>query len=176
VKRDEKETFVAEFRERVDRSPVMYLTDFSGLNVKSMTDLRQQLRESGAEFLVAKNRLMRRALEGADVPDLSEALTGPTGVIFGYEDVVATAKVLSDFAKAHEDRPAFKIGVLDNKILDAAQLEKLATLPSRDELLAEVVGVMEAPMAALVGAMESKLQEMAGLLESYKAQKQDAGE
>ncbi|MEJ2540521.1 MAG: 50S ribosomal protein L10 [Gemmatimonadota bacterium] len=176
MKRDEKETFVAEFRERVDRSPVMYLTDFSGLNVKSMTDLRQQLRESGAEFLVAKNRLMRRALEGADVPDLSEALTGPTGVIFGYEDVVATAKVLSDFAKAHEDRPAFKIGVLDNKILDAAQLEKLATLPSRDELLAEVVGVMEAPMAALVGAMESKLQEMAGLLESYKAQKQDAGE
>ncbi len=176
MRRDEKETFVAEFRERIDRSPVLYLTDFSGLNVKSMTDLRQKLKESGAEYVVAKNRLMIRALEGSDLPDLGEALTGPTGVIFGYEDVVATAKVLSDFAKDHDDRPAFKIGVLDNKILDAAQLEKLARLPSRDQLLAELVGAMQAPMTALVGAMQGKLQEMAGILEAYMAQKQEAGE
>lgn len=174
--RDEKETFVADFRDRMDRSPVMYLTDFSGLNVKSMTELRQKLKASGAEYLVAKNRLMIRALEGSDLPELGDALTGPTGVIFGYEDVVATAKVLSDFAKEHDDRPAFKIGVLDNKILDAGQLEKLAKLPSRDQLLAELVGAMQAPMTALVGAMQGKLQEMAGLLESYKAQKQEAGE
>lgn len=176
MKRDKKETFVTEFRERVDRSPVLYLTDFTGLNVKSMTDLRQKLKESGAEYVVAKNRLMIRALEGADLPDLGEALTGPTGVVFGYEDVVATAKVLSDFAKAHDDRPAFKLGVLDNKILDAAQLEKLAKLPSREQLLAELVGAMQAPMAALVGAMQGKLQEMAGILEAYMAQKQEAGE
>ena len=176
MRRDEKETFVAEFRERIDRSPVLYLTDFSGLNVKSMTVLRQKLKESGAEYVVAKNRLMIRALEGADLPDIGEALTGPTGVIFGYEDVVATAKVLSDFAKDHDDRPAFKIGVLDNKILDAAQLEKLAKLPSRDQLLAELVGAMQAPMTALVGAMQGKLQEMAGILEAYMAQKQEAGE
>jgi len=176
MKRDQKETFVAEFRERIDRSPVLYLTDFTGLNVKSMTDLRQKLKESGAEYVVAKNRLMIRALEGADLPDLGDALTGPTGVIFGYEDVVATAKVLSDFAKDHDDRPAFKLGVLDNKILDAGQLEKLAKLPSRDQLLAEMVGAMQAPMTALVGAMQGKLQEMAGILEAFKAQKQEAGE
>lgn len=176
MKRSDKESFVAEFRERLDRSPVMYLTDFTGLNVKSMTDLRQKLKESGAEYVVAKNRLMVRALEGSDLPDLSEALTGPTGVVFGYEDVVATAKALSEFAKAHDDRPAFKIGVLDNKILDAAQLEKLAMLPSREQLLAQVVGAMQAPMSALVAAMEGKLQEMAGLLEAYQAQKQEAGE
>ncbi len=176
MKRSDKESFVAEFRERLDRSPVMYLTDFTGLNVKSMTDLRQALKESGAEYVVAKNRLMVRALEGADLPDLSEALTGPTGVVFGYEDVVATAKALSEFAKAHDDRPAFKIGVLDNKILDAAQLEKLAQLPSREQLLAQVVGALQAPMSSLVAAMEGKLQEMAGLLEAYQAQKQEPGE
>lgn len=176
MKRTEKETFVVEFRERLERSPVMYLTDFTGLNVKSMTDLRQKLRESGAEYVVAKNRLMVRALEGADLPDLSDALTGPTGVIFGYEDVVATAKTLADFAKAHNDRPAFKIGVLDNKILDAAQLEKLATLPSREMLLAQAVGALQAPMSALVAAMEGKLQELAGILEAYQAKKQEAGE
>ena len=176
MKRDEKETFVAEFRERVERSPVLYLTDFTGLNVKSMTDLRQKLKESGAEYVVAKNRLMIRALEGSDLPDLGDALTGPTGVIFGYEDVVATAKVLADFAKSHDDRPAFKLGVLDNKILDASQLDRLAQLPSREQLLAQLVGAMQAHMAALVGAMQGKLQEMAGILEAYKAQKQEAGE
>jgi large subunit ribosomal protein L10 len=177
MKRSEKESFVTAFRERMDRSPVVYLTDFTGLNVKSMTDLREKLRESGAEYVVAKNRLMIRALEGSDLlSDLSDALTGPTGVVFGYEDVVATAKALSDFAKAHDDRPAFKIGVLDDKLLDAAQLDKLAQLPSREQLLAQAVGAMQAPMTALVGVMESKLQEMAGLLEAYQAQKQEAGE
>ena len=128
--------------------------------------------ESGKTQLM----LSLRALEGTDLPDLSEALTGPTGVIFGYDDVVTTAKVLSDFAKENDDRPAFKLGVLDNKILDASQLDRLAKLPSRDQLLAEMVGAMEAPMTALVGAMQGKLQEMAGLLEAYKAEKEEAGE
>ncbi|UCC25226.1 MAG: 50S ribosomal protein L10 [Gemmatimonadales bacterium] len=174
--RNEKETFVAEFRERLDRSSVVYLTDFTGLNVKSMTDLRQKLKDTGAEYLVAKNRLVKRALEGTDLPELGDALTGPSGVIFGYDDVVTTAKVLSEFAKAHDDRPAFKLGVLDNKILDPAQLDRLAKLPPREQLLAELAGAFEAPMAALAGALEAKMQEMAGLLDAYKAQKQEAGE
>lgn len=176
MKRERKESFVTEFRERLDRSPVMYLTDFSGLNVKSLTELRQKLKENGAEYVVAKNRLMIRAMEGSDLPDLGDALTGPTGVVFGYEDVVATAKVLSEFAKEHDDRPAFKIGILDNKILDAGQLDRLAKLPPREQLLAELAGAFEAPMAALAMAMEAKLQETAGVLDAYKAKKQEAGE
>ena len=176
MNRTEKETFVVEFRERLDRSSVVYLTDFTGLNVKSMATLRQRLKESGAEYLVAKNRLMRLALEGTEFPDLGDALTGPSGVIFGYEDVVTTAKILSEFAKEHNDRPAFKLGVLENKLLDAAQLDRLAKLPAREQLLAELAGAFEAPMAALAGALEAKTQEMAGLLDAYKAQKQEAGE
>jgi large subunit ribosomal protein L10 len=176
MNRTEKETFVVEFRERLDRSSVVYLTDFTGLNVKSMATLRQRLKESGAEYLVAKNRLMRRALEGTEFPDLGDALTGPSGVIFGYEDVVTTAKILSEFAKEHNDRPAFKLGVLEDKLLDAAQLDRLAKLPAREQLLAELAGAFEAPMAALAGALEAKTQEMAGLLDAYKAQKQEAGE
>lgn len=176
MKRERKESFVTEFRERLDRSPVMYLTDFSGLNVKSLTELRQKLKENGAEYVVAKNRLMIRAMEGSDLPDLGDALTGPTGVVFGYEDVVATAKVLSEFAKEHDDRPAFKIGILDNKILDAGQLDRLAKLPPREQLLAELAGAFEAPMAGLAMAMEAKLQETAGVLDAYKAKKQEAGE
>lgn len=176
MKRTDKEAFVAEFRERLDRSSVVYLTDFSGLNVKHMTTLRQKLKDTGAEYLVAKNRLVKRALEGTEFPDLGDALTGPSGVIFGYEDVVTTAKVLTDFAKEHNDRPAFKLGVLDNKLVDGTQLDRLAKLPPREQLLAELAGAFEAPMAALAGALEAKMQEMVGLLDAYKAKKQEAGE
>ena len=176
MKRSDKEAFVADFRERAAGSQVMYLTDFTGLDVKSMTVLRQKLRESGAEYVVAKNRLVRLALQDTDMPDLGEALQGPTGVIFGLDDVVAPAKAISDFAKAHGDRPVFKMGVLENKLLDAAQIDRLAKLPPKEQLLAELAGAMQAPLAAVAGALEGKLQEMAGLLDAYKAQKQEAGE
>ena len=175
MKRTDKETFVDAVRERLDRAPVMYITDFSGLNVKSMTTLRQKLRESGAEYLVGKNRLVKLALQDRDMPDLSEALMGPTGVVFGYEDVVGPAKVLSDFAKENNDRPTFKAGVLENKLLDASQIVALAKLPTKDVLLAQLAGALEAPMAAFASVLEAKTQEMSGLLDAYKAQK-EAGE
>lgn len=176
MNRSDKEAFVEEFRERLEQATVVYLTDFSGLDVKSMTVLREQLRENGAEYVVAKNRLVRRAMEGTDLPDLGDSLTGPTGVVFGHDDVVAAAKVLTEFAKDHDDRPAFKLGILDNKILDGAQLDRLAKLPPKDQLLAELAGALQAPMAALAGAMEGKLQEMAGLLDALKAKQEEAGE
>jgi large subunit ribosomal protein L10 len=176
MKRSTKEDFIVGFRERLDRAPVLYLTDFTGLDVKSMTILRQKLKESGAEYLVGKNRLVLRALADTELPDLSGALQGPTGVVFGYDDAVGPAKAVSDFAKEHGDRPVFKLGVLENKILEPAQIDRLAKLPPREQLLAELAGALQAPMAALSGALEAKLQEMAGLLDAYQAKKQEAGE
>lgn len=175
MNRTDKETVVAEIRERLDRTAVMYLTDFSGLNVKSMTVLREKLRESGAEYLVGKNRLVKLALAETEMPDLSGALIGPTGVVFGYDDAVSAAKVLTDFAKDNNDRPTFKAGVLDNNLLSAAQIDRLAKLPPREVLLSELAGAMSAPMAMLAQALEAKLQETAGLLDAYKAKK-EAGE
>ncbi len=174
MKRADKETFVAEFRERLSRSPVIYLTDFSGLDVKSMTTLRQSLRASGAEYVVVKNRLVQLALQEIELPDLSDSLTGPTGIVFGYEGAVEPAKALAEFAKEHDDRPVFKVGVLENERLAPAQINRLATLPSKDQLLAELAGAMQAPLAALAGALEAKVQEMAGLLEALKQERESA--
>jgi large subunit ribosomal protein L10 len=168
MKRTEKETFVTEFRERLGRTQVFYLTDFTGLSVKSLSKLRQSLRDSGAEYVVGKNRLVRRALEESDLPDLGDALTGPTGIVFGFDDVVAPAKVLADFAKENQDRPALKLGVLDRKVIQPAQIGQLAKLPSREVLLAQLAGALQAPMAAMAGVLEAKLQEMAGLLDALK--------
>ncbi len=172
MNRTEKQTFVGEFRDKVREAPVLYLTDFTGLDVKSMTLLRQRLKESGAEYLVVKNRLVKLAVADLDLPDISESLLGPTGVVFGYEGIVEPAKVVSDFAKEHDHKPVFKVGILDNQVVSAAEIERLAQLPPREQLLAQLAGALEGPMAALASALEGKVQEMSGLLEALKEQKE----
>jgi large subunit ribosomal protein L10 len=170
-----KETFVQELRERIDRAPVFYLTDFSGLTVKQMTRLRRSLRAAGAEYVVVKNRLAMRALSETELPDISESLEGPTGMVFGYQDAVAAAKALSEFAKEHDQRPAFKLGILDRKVLHPEQIDRIAKLPPREQLYAELAGVLQAPIAALAGALGAKLQETAGLLDALKQEREKAG-
>ena len=174
MKKTEKEVFVTEFRERLGRSQVFYLTDFTGLDVKSLSKLRQNLRDSGAEYVVGKNRLIHLALKESDLPDLGDALNGPTGVVFGFDDVVGPAKVLTDFAKDNQDRPAFKLGVLDKKVIQPAQISALAKLPSREVLLSQLAGALQAPMAALAGVLDAKLQEMSGLLDALKNKREGA--
>lgn len=172
MNRTDKLTFVGEFREKLREAAVLYLTDFSGLDVKSMTVLRQRLRASGAEYVVVKNRLAKLAMVDLGLPDISEGLLGPTGIVLGYEGVVEPAKVVSDFAKEHQDRPVFKLGIVDSQLVSAVDIERLAKLPPREQLLAELAGALEGPMAAFVGALEGKLQEMSGLLEALKEQKE----
>ncbi len=173
--RAHKETFVTELRERIDRAPVLYLTDFTGLDVKAMTQLRRTLKGSGAEYLVVKNRLALRVFtEYEDFPDITGSLAGPTGLVFGYEDAVAAAKALSDFAKEHDKRPVFKLGVMEKQVLQPEQIDKMASLPSRDQLLAQLVGAFEAPMAALASALEGKVQEMVGLLDALRIEREQS--
>ena len=172
MKRTDKESFVEDFRERIQESPAVFLTDFSGLDVKSMTVLRDELKKNGAEYLVVKNRLVLRAIQESDLPDLSEWLTGPTGVVLGHSGPVEAAKTVSDFAKNHDDRPVFKVGVLENAVLDEDQIQRLAKLPPKDQLLAMLAGALEAPMSALAGAMGAKLQEMVGLMKALQEEKE----
>lgn len=174
--RASKETLVTQLRARIDRAPVMYLTDFTGLGVKEMTELRSRLRKSGAEYLVIKNRLAKRVFtEETDLPDITGSLVGPTGWVFGYEDAAAAAKVLSDFAKDHDSKPVFKLGVLEREILQPEQVERIAKLPPKEQLYAELAGALQAPMAALASALEAKLQETAGLLDALRAERAEAG-
>lgn len=170
--RTNKESFVSDLRERLDRAPVVYLTDFTGLNVKAMTRLRRSLKDSGAEIVVVKNRLAKLALAETELPDITESLEGPTGIVFGYEGAVAAAKALSEFANENDKKPVFKLGIMDQKVLQPEQIDRIAKLPSREQLLAQLAGAFEAPMAALAGALEGKLQEMAGLLDALKSERE----
>ena len=173
--RTTKESFVSDLRDRINKAPVVYLTDFTGLDVKAMTALRRSVKVAGAEYIVVKNRLAIRAFAQTALPDISESLQGPTGVILGYEDAVAPAKALSDFAKDHDEKPVFKLGIMDNKILQAEQVEAIAKLPSRDVLYSMLAGVLEAPMAALASVLEAKIQETAGLIDALREERENAG-
>lgn len=175
MNRTDKASFVEDLRERLTKAPVVYLTDFTGLDVKAITHLRRSLKDSGAEYLVVKNRLAKLAFEGTELPDISADLVGPTGMVLGYDDVVAPAKALTEFAKQHDKKPVFKLGILENEILQPGQIDRIASLPSQEQLFAQLAGALEAPMAMLATALEAKLQEMAGLLDALKEERGQAG-
>lgn len=156
----EKKRQVEEIAARLKECAATVITDYRGLNVAQMTELRKQLREAGVEFKVLKNTLVSRAANSVGLGELDAVLTGPTAIAFSKEDPVAPAKVLSEFAKENE---ALKIkgGVVEGRIVDVAQIEKLAKLPSRDGLLSMLLSVLQGPIrnfALAVKAVADKRQ------------------
>lgn len=171
---ERKQAVVDELAGKLGEARAFYLTDFTGLNVKKMTDLRAKMRAEGVEYLVVKNTLALRAIEDLDFPDISEFFTGPTGLVIGRDDAVTAAKVLSDFAKENDDRPTVKVGVVERQQMGPEQVGRLAKLPPREVLLSELAGAMQAPLATLVFLMEGKTREFLGLLEALRAQRDGA--
>lgn len=168
--RAQKQETVASLAARLKRSPSLYLTDFTGLDVARMTDLRRRLRAAGVEYVVVKNTLAARAFTAAEVPAPAETLAGPTGLVLAGTDPVAAAKVLAAFAKEFE-KPAVRGGLVDGRAVTAAQVQALAALPSRTELLAQLGGAFQAPLAAFAGALNGLLMNMVGALEALKAKR-----
>lgn len=166
--KEEKYKFVADVKERLARADAVFLTDFTGLDVKAMTSLRREIRNARGQFLVVKNRLLLRALDEMKGPDISTWLTGPTGVVFSDDAVVDSARVIVDFAKENEGRPVFKVGLMETTVLMPEDIVRVSKLPSRDELLSQVAGTLEAPLSAFVSAIEGKTRELAGLVEALR--------
>ena len=171
MKRHEKERLVAELKEKLEGASALYYTDFTGLNVKKMTDLRRRFRRAGVEYVVIKNTLALRAVNESGLT--GERLRGPTGIVVG-KDAVAAAKVLTDFAREFEQKPGIKGGMLDGKSIDTAQVKKLASLPSREQMLAELGAGMQSPIASLIGAMNGLMGMFAGALEALRTQREGA--
>ena len=171
MKRTEKEQLVADLSARMRGATALYYTDFTGLNVKRMTELRRRLRKAGVEYVVIKNTLALRAV--SDVGLATSRLRGPTGVVIGT-DPVAAAKVLADFARENEQRPEVKGGLLDGRPIEPAQVKQLASLPSREQMLAELGAGLQAPLAAFAGALNGLLYMFAGALDALRQQREGA--
>ena len=152
MKKPEKDKLVAELKNKLKGAKALYYTDFTGLNVKRMTDLRRKLRAAGVEYVVIKNTLALRAVSESGL--VSTKLKGPTGIVVG-KDALMAAKVLTDFAKANDQKPEVKGGVYEGKEVDAKMVAKLAAIPPRDVLLSMLAGALQAPMGAMLGALEA---------------------
>ena len=171
MKRNDKEQLVAELTTKIKGAKALYYTDFTGLNVKRMTDLRRRLKKAGVEYVVIKNTLALRSVNESGL--VGPKLKGPTGLIIS-KDPVSAAKIITDFAKENEQRPAVKGGMLDGVSIDEAQVKKLASMPSRQQMLAELGAGLQSPLAAFVGALNGLLYMFAGALEALKTQREGA--
>jgi len=173
MSKTERQATVEALTEQLKGSPNVFVTDFTGLNVLRMTELRRRLRVAGVDYVVVKNTLAQRAFAANGVNALDDHLAGPTGLVLAGRDAMAGAKVLADFAKEFE-KPAIKIGLIDGRPVTPEQVKRLAALPSREVLLSQLAGYLQAPLAQMAGVMNGMLYQMVGALEALRAQRSAA--
>lgn len=168
---EEKKQLVAEIKEKLTKAQSVVIVENRGLNVSQVTDLRNKLRAAGAEFKVFKNTLVKLAADEAGVADLDQYLQGPTAWAFSMADPVSAAKVLLPFTKAN-DRLVIKGGIMELKVFDAKGVKALAELPSREVLLAQVLGAMQSPLAGMVNVLQGPIRKMGYVLEAVRKSKE----
>lgn len=169
--RSSKEKMVADLAEQLVSVKAAFLADYRGLNVEKLNQLRVELRNAGAEYRVVKNTLLRLAAKGTTVECLDAELSGPTAMALASGDPVAPAKVLSEFAKNNE-KFQLKAGALEGKRLSVEDIKALADLPSREVLLAKMLGSINAPVSNFVGvlaAVPRSLVQVLGAIQEKKA-------
>ena len=171
-----KQAVVAEIKNWLTTSQAVILTSYRGLNVATDTEMRRELRAAGVTYKVVKNTMLRIAAKEAGIEGLDSHLEGTTAIAFSAEDAVAPAKVLCGFMKKNklEDQGilTIKVGILDGKVIDAKEVKALANLPSREELIAKLLGSMNAPIANTVGVLSGIIRNFVGVVEAYRAKKE----
>jgi large subunit ribosomal protein L10 len=150
----ERQESVATLTAQLKASPNVYLTDFTGLTVLRMTELRRRLRAAGARYVVVKNTLAQRALAASELPSLPEHFHGPVGLVLAGSDPLPAAKVVGEFAKEFE-KPTVKAGLVDGKTVAAAYVRRLGEIPPRETLLAMFAGSLNGILYQMVGALEA---------------------
>jgi len=173
LNKQSKEDLVAEFAEKLKVAKAAFLADYRGLDVDQANDLRNKLREVGVEYRVVKNTLLRLAAKDTGSACFDEFLNGPTAIALVNEEPVGPAKALVEFAKKN-DAFELKAGMLDGKLLSIAEIQALAELPSRDELLAKMLGSMSAPATNFVGVLAAVPRTFVQVLAAIKDQKEAA--
>jgi large subunit ribosomal protein L10 len=166
--RPEKANIVSDLSKKLNQSPFVLVADYQRMNVGHFADLRNRLAGSGAELHVVKNSFLKRAMSDSGLPDVADKLTGQTAVVTGEKDVAPVAKILKLFAKEFKIA-ALKIGVVDKSLLSTQEVETLAELPSREVLLAQLLGLLLSPATKLVRVLNEPASAFARLLNAKAA-------
>lgn len=166
----QKIELVEKYSEKFKDAKGIYLADFSGMDVHTVTAMRKQFRESEIEYKVLKNRLAKRALNNAGISELDEYLKGVNAYIIDYADPVSPAKIIKDFNKKKEILQLRAVFV-EGKVLSSEEAKKLADLPSREALLSQFVGLLQAPMTKFAGTLQASMQKLVRTLDAVKENK-----
>ena len=169
----QKKDLVERYREGIAAAPHVYLVDYKGISVPAVTQLRQQVRELGGEYRVIKNRLMLRAIGGEALEGLSDQFSGPTAVVYG-DDAVALAKVLTDFA-AEAKVLEFKAGLVEGRPVAGSEIKDIATLPSREALIAKLLYLMQSPITRFASVLAAIPRQFVVVLDQVRQKKEGAG-
>lgn len=173
MKLDEKKKIVDELKDKFSKSKVVIVTDYKGLDVTTINSLRRELRESQVEYRVVKNTLLIRAAENTDLAMIKDNFKGPSAIAISYEDPVAPAKVLTDFAKDHEQLD-IKAAVMEGRALGLEAIKALSKLPSREEIVGQLLSVMTGVPTGLVRALSDIPRRLLNVLGAVKNQKEAA--
>jgi len=172
LKLEAKQQITEDLHDRFAKSAIIVLTDYKGLDVTSINDLRRKLRESDIEFQVVKNTLLVRAAEDTEVALIKDHFKGPSAVAISYDDPVAPAKVLTHFAKDN-NKLEIKVGVLNGKVLDLQAIKALATLPSKEVMLAQLLSTINAVPTSFVRVLAEVPRSLLNVLAAIKDQKEE---
>jgi large subunit ribosomal protein L10 len=169
ARKEQKAEQVDVLTEKLRKAKVAVLTDYRGLKVSQIQELRGKLRGAGVEYRVIKNTLARRAAKEAGHDALEPELKGPVAIAFGYDnDLGAPSKVINEFIRATRLKLDIVGGLVEGRVFSPDQMKQLADLPTRETLLAQLMGTLQSPVAQLVGIMQTPLQQLLGVLEAYK--------
>jgi large subunit ribosomal protein L10 len=164
--REKKEQIVNKLAENLSRSTMVVITNYQGVTAKQMNDLRKTLADTGVEYHVVKNTLLRFALEKTGKAEVSSLIDGPIALAFGYDDILAPVKALNQHIKSAELSVTLRGGVLGERVLAASEIMKLANLPPREVLIAKLIGQMQAPVLNLNNILSAPLQRLLLVLHS----------
>lgn len=167
---DQKKAMIEEIKGKIEKSQGVVLVDYRGLNVDEVNELRSNYRKAGVEYKVYKNTMMRFAFKETGLEDFNEYLTGPNAIAFGFDDPVQAAKVTHDFAKKN-DKLEIKAGVVDGKVINFEEVKNLADLPSREVLIAQVLGGLNAPIAGFANVLQGTLRSLVYTIEAVREKK-----
>ncbi len=172
MRREEKKRFIEDLKDKLSRAQAIFMTDYTGLTVKDMIDLRRKLKKAGGEYKVVKNTLYRIALTDTPYEVIKEFVFGPTGVAFSYDDPIGVAKVIVDFSK---ENPNLKIkkGAFSGKVLEEKDVERLAKMPTREQMMAQVVGAFAMIPMRLILVLKANLNNLILVLNAIKAKKEE---
>lgn len=170
--RIERNDAITALEEEFEGATGIYMTDFNGIDVEKITKFRNDLRAVGSKYLVVKNTLAKIALERKGFESLTEFVKGPTGIAVTHEDGVSPAKVIKDFRKENENLLDLRIAYVDGGIFNADEAKRLADLPSKDVLLAQLLSVFNAPMSNFAASLGGVFTKLTGTLEAVKAKKE----